>query len=694
MNDLKLQIEKYKAREESFKQLEAISKLGSWEVDLQTKKSIWSDESYKIYAMDKELNEDVGLDTFLSHLVKEDLTRTLAVIDKVMKDGGVHSFECSIIDEDKKLKHLLLNAKVIYDEENIPLKLIGTTQDITEFSKLKEEVSRFAQVMDSSLNEIYIVDFHTLNYLYVNNGAVKALGYSKDEFLNMSIMDINPYLTKEKIRQLKREYLNNSESMLSRTIHKRKNGKEYHVQSYIHAIEYGKTNSFMIFDTDINDMVELENKIKYQATHDVLTNLPNRALFNDRISQMIKSSKRNEVSFALLFIDLDQFKKINDSLGHQIGDEVLKEVAKRLEKSIREVDTLARLGGDEFTIILKNINNTENISKICTKIVEVIKQPIIVGIHKLYISSSIGISIYPEDAENDKDLIKFADVAMYKAKDEGRDNFQFFNLKLSELALEEAALEKDLRIAIAEEQFVVHFQPQYNTQTKLITGMEALVRWEHPKTGLIQPYYFIPKAEENSLIIQIDRIVMKKAMKQFSEWHKDGLNPGILALNLAMKQLNEDDFIPLLLKTMKEFDFKASWLELEVTEGEVMANPEKSIKKLQELSKLGIELAIDDFGTGYSSLAYLKKLPLDKLKIDRSFVKDISTNEDDIAIIQAIIALAKSLNLRTIAEGVEEENQRELLKDNGCFDIQGYLFSKPIQAHKITELLKTHNQKV
>ena len=694
MNDLKLQIEKYKAREESFKQLEAISKLGSWEVDLQTKKSIWSDESYKIYAMDKELNEDVGLDTFLSHLVKEDLTRTLAVIDKVMKDGGVHSFECSIIDEDKKLKHLLLNAKVIYDEENIPLKLIGTTQDITEFSKLKEEVSRFAQVMDSSLNEIYIVDFHTLNYLYVNNGAVKALGYSKDEFLNMSIMDINPYLTKEKIRQLKREYLNNSESMLSRTIHKRKNGKEYHVQSYIHAIEYGKTNSFMIFDTDINDMVELENKIKYQATHDVLTNLPNRALFNDRISQMIKSSKRNEVSFALLFIDLDQFKKINDSLGHQIGDEVLKEVAKRLEKSIREVDTLARLGGDEFTIILKNINNTENISKICTKIVEVIKQPIIVGIHKLYISSSIGISIYPEDAENDKDLIKFADVAMYKAKDEGRDNFQFFNLKLSELALEEAALEKDLRIAIAEEQFVVHFQPQYNTQTKLITGMEALVRWEHPKTGLIQPYSFIPKAEENSLIIQIDRIVMKKAMKQFSEWHKDGLNPGILALNLAMKQLNEDDFIPLLLKTMKEFDFKASWLELEVTEGEVMANPEKSIKKLQELSKLGIELAIDDFGTGYSSLAYLKKLPLDKLKIDRSFVKDISTNEDDIAIIQAIIALAKSLNLRTIAEGVEEENQRELLKDNGCFDIQGYLFSKPIQAHKITELLKTHNQKV
>jgi len=688
MNELTLQIQKYKAREESFKQLEAISKLGSWELDLRTKKSIWSDESYNIYEIDKNSGINVGLDTFLSHLVKEDVPRAISILDTVIQDNGVHSFECSIIDGKQNLKHLLLNAKVIYDEDNLPLKLIGTTQDITEYSKLKKESSKFAQIMDNSLSEIYIVDFYTLKYLYVNSGAVKALGYSKEELLNMRILDINPYLSKMEIKKLKREYIENQELILTRTQHQRKDGSIYHVQSYIHSIDYGETEAFMILDTDIDDIIQLEAKIKYQATHDDLTSLPNRNYFNDRISNLVKSFNKNKINFALLFIDLDQFKKINDSLGHLIGDEVLKEVAIRLQESIREVDILARLGGDEFTIILKDINSSEEISKICTKIIKSIKQPIIINEQKLYISSSIGISLYPKDADNDRDLIKFADVAMYKAKDAGRDNFKFFNIKMSELALMNAVLESDLRVAISEEQFIVHYQPQYNAVTTTIIGMEALVRWEHPVDGLVPPVKFIPKAEENSLIIQIDRIVMRKSMKQFTKWYKDGYKPGVLALNLAMKQLNEDDFIIFLLKTMKELEFQPNWLELEVTEGEVMANPEKSIEKLNKLSAMGIEIAIDDFGTGYSSLAYLKRLPINKLKIDQAFVKNLPTDEDDVAIAKAVIALAKSLKLKIIAEGVEEKEQKDFLVQNGCVDIQGYYYFKPIPANEIEDLLK------
>ena len=278
---------------------------------------------------------------------------------------------------------------------------------------------------------------------------------------------------------------------------------------------------------------------------------------------------------------------------------------------------------------------------------------------------------------------------MYKAKDEGRNNFQFYSADMTTQAFERVVMESSLKVAIKEEQFVVYFQPQYNAISKTITGMEALVRWQHPQIGLVLPAKFLPIAEESGLIVEIDRIVMKKAMQQFSKWYQDGYNPGRLALNLSMKQLNEADFISTLSNLMKSINFQAKWLELEVTESQVMNNPDASIKKLKEISKVGIEVAIDDFGTGYSSLAYLKKLPLDKLKIDRSFVKDIPQDEDDIAITKAIIALGKSLNLKLIAEGVETQEQKDFLVENGCKNIQGYLYSRPIPAEDITLLLHT-----
>ncbi|OHD96094.1 MAG: diguanylate cyclase [Sulfurimonas sp. GWF2_37_8] len=570
---------------------------------------------------------------------------------------------------------------------------MGTTQDITQLKIIQEHSDELAQLIEYSSNEIYIVNLETFQYLYANKGACAALGYSFDEFLSMNIYDINPYLLKEKVSKLKKELLSNGH-VLNRSEHKRKDGSLYHVQSYIHKLKYNGVNAYVIFDTDISKSIEAERQLQrqslqlyHQAHHDTLTDLPNRTLFKDRLAQAIISAKRNTKAFALLFIDLDQFKKINDSLGHHVGDEVLVEASKRFKNNLREEDTLARLGGDEFTIILKEIKTLQDIATICQKIILAIKEPMEVDGHTLYISSSIGISLYPQDALSSHDLIKYADTAMYKAKDEGRDNFQFYSSNMTALAFERVVMESSLRMAIKEQQFVVYYQPQYNISQNAIIGMEALIRWKHPSLGLVAPSKFIPIAEESGLIVEIDQIVMKLAMKQFALWYSQGLNPGVLSLNLAMKQLSEKYFIEMLLETMHGIGFKPEWLELEVTEGQVMNNPDASIEKLKKISEIGVELAIDDFGTGYSSLAYLKKMPLNKLKIDRSFVKDLPDDEEDAAITKAIIALGKSLNLKLIAEGVETQGQRDFLAQHGCDTIQGYFYAIPMPAEEILLLL-------
>ncbi len=805
-------LKKLKARENTLRQLEAISKLGSWEVDLRTRQSIWSEMSYRLYGVSKET--PVNLELFFSFLLPQYREEAQTLLQKATIEGKPLSYQCKIKNANGKVMSLLLNAEVIYDKDGKPNKLLGTTQDISEQVAIKEKVNELSNLIEYSSNEIYIVSLNSLDYVYVNKGACQALGYTQEELLSMNVRDINPNITEEEIQHFS-TLLKEKEYLLNRSIHKRKDATTYHVQSYLHTITYRDQECFVIFDTDISETIELELQYKKQAmvleyihdsvistdkngliTHwnrgsttlfgykkeeivgqrisqiydadneytleelflllnnqgnldieafmlkknsekiicdislsvsrddndnidgyigyiqditvqketqrllkeqtlllqkqahyDTLTDLPNRTLFRDRLSQSIIASKRNNEKFALLFIDLDQFKQINDSLGHHIGDKVLIEAAKRLQSTIREEDTLARLGGDEFTIIIKTLHDISSVSVVTNKIIDVMKDPIIINNHPLYVTASIGISIYPDDDTVAENLIKYADVAMYKAKDAGRNNFQFYSSDMTSKAFERVVLESSLRIAIDEEQFIVYYQPQYDTKTEKIIGMEALIRWNHPSLGIIPPVNFIPIAEETGLIISIDRLVMRMAMKQFTLWYEQGYTPGVLALNLAMRQLNESDFLQYLLTTMQEINFKTEWLELEVTEGQVMKDPENSIKKLNKIHSLGVEVAIDDFGTGYSSLSYLKKLPLDKLKIDRSFVKDIPEDEDDMAITKAIIALGKSLNLRLIAEGVETKEQKDFLLGHGCEYIQGYFYSRPLPADEIEKLL-------
>ncbi len=431
------------------------------------------------------------------------------------------------------------------------------------------------------------------------------------------------------------------------------------------------------------ELREQKDILHHQAHHDALTGLPNRTLFNDRLHQSIEIAKRSNSGLALFFIDLDLFKKINDSLGHEVGDKVLKEVTERLGNEIRKEDTLARLGGDEFVIIMEGLTKAHDAVLLAEKILNVMAQGIRIDEHLLYVSCSIGISLYPQDDTNVSNLLKYADIAMYKAKDEGRNNYQFYSADMSELAFERVVMEASLRQALKNNEFIVYYQPQVDASSGKFIGVEALIRWQHPEMGMVSPAKFIPLAEETGLIVDIDRWVMRIAMQQVASWYADGLTPGVLALNLAMKQIHSDDFVELLKYNMAVNDFKPEWLELEVTESQVMVRPEDAIIKLKEINDLGITIAIDDFGTGYSSLSYLKRLPINKLKIDQSFVFDIPGDEEDVAIVKAIIALAQSLNLDLLAEGVETDAQKEFLMQNGCNNIQGYYYSRPVPAEEI-----------
>ncbi len=435
------------------------------------------------------------------------------------------------------------------------------------------------------------------------------------------------------------------------------------------------------------ELQEQKDFLHYQTNHDALTGLANRVLFDEKLEQSIAFSKRTQTKMALLFIDLDHFKQINDSLGHKAGDKVLKIITLRLDEVLQQKETLARLGGDEFSVIMKGLTNIQDASILAQKILRLFIEPIMLDETEIYMGCSIGISLYPENGNTPQDLLKYADAAMYKAKKEGRNNFQYYSSEMTEQALERVLMETKLRGGLKNEEFVVYYQPQIDGENGKLIGMEALVRWQSPSMGLVSPAKFLPIAESTGLLIELDRFVMRSAMTQHALWHKEGLDVGILAMNLTVKQLQQKDFIQMLEGLIQETQCSVENMELEVTEDQIMTNPQEAIEILNLVSQMGIKLAVDDFGTGYSSLSYLKKLPINKLKIDQSFVRDLPDDEEDAAITKAIIALAHSLNLKIIAEGVETKEQKDFLILHGCNCIQGYFYSKPIPAHEMQKFL-------
>ena len=439
------------------------------------------------------------------------------------------------------------------------------------------------------------------------------------------------------------------------------------------------TNHIWIL-ADITERRQNEARMRHIAQHDALTGLPNRLALLTRLGQWLPEARRHHWSMAVMFIDLDRFKIINDTLGHPVGDGMLREVAARLAAVVRETDYVARLGGDEFVVILPAIAAPADASIVANKIIAALATPIHSEGHELHTSPSIGISIFPDDGADGDTILKNADTAMYHAKAAGRNNFQFYAAEMNRSTATRLDLERKLRQAIARNELTLHFQPQFTAHNPRPTGVEALLRWQHPSDGLIAPNLFIPIAEETGIIVEIGERALRAACFQMKHWIDAGLPPLRVAVNVSARQLRRRDFCETVAGALAESGLPAELLELEITESVVMENPQEAIGILQSLGRMGVTLAIDDFGTGYSSLAYLKLFPIDHLKIDRSFIADIEHDLNDRAIALGTIALAHSLGLKVIAEGVETEDQRELLRSNGCDEMQGYLFSKPLDS--------------
>jgi diguanylate cyclase (GGDEF)-like protein len=431
-----------------------------------------------------------------------------------------------------------------------------------------------------------------------------------------------------------------------------------------------------------------EETINFQAYHDLLTNLPNRALLRDRLSLAITQAKREEEMLAVMFLDLDRFKNINDSLGHVIGDELLQQVSTRLKSCIREGDTLARFGGDEFTLLLpKIVRGNEDVSKIAEKINEVLKEPFMIDNNELYVSASIGISIFPRDGTNMDSLIKHADIAMYHVKDTGKNNYRFYSTDMTTPYFQNLSLETGIRKALDNNEFHLMYQPQINIKTGEIVGVEALLRWNHPEHGPITPAEFIPFAEETGMIVEIGHWVLRNACAELKRWRDAGLPEIRMSINMSARQLAEKTVVKRIASLLKDYGLPGHCLEIEITENTIMSDMDSVIHKLKELSKRGIYIAIDDFGTGYSSLSYLHKLPIQTLKIDRAFIKEVNMKHAGNSIINTIVAMAKGLNLNVIAEGVETQQQLDYLQEIDCSEAQGFLFGKPLTADVIAQLL-------
>jgi diguanylate cyclase (GGDEF)-like protein len=429
------------------------------------------------------------------------------------------------------------------------------------------------------------------------------------------------------------------------------------------------------------------HEIEHLAYHDALTGLPNRPLFTDRLIVALAQANRGDQKLAVFFLDLDRFKDINDSLGHSMGDSLLKAVAERIRTCVREGDTVARFGGDEYTLLIPRIEHIEDAAKIAEKIIETLKIPFVINGQELFVTTSIGISIFPHDGVDPETLVRNADTAMYRAKEQGRDNYQLYAPEMNARALERLALENMLRRALKQNELTVHYQPLIDVGSGAIAGVEALVRWQHPERGLLLPAYFISTAELSGLILPIGDWVLRTACRQVQAWNQRlGLDLTV-SVNLSARQFSQPDLVAQVRNALQETGLEPELLELEITESNAMQNAENTIRTLRELKAAGVRISMDDFGTGYSSLNYLKRFPIDTLKLDQSFVRDSTTHASDAAIISAVIIMAHSLELKVVAEGVETKEQLDFLRHRDCDTIQGFYFSAPLAAEELEPYL-------
>jgi diguanylate cyclase (GGDEF)-like protein/PAS domain S-box-containing protein len=561
----------------------------------------------------------------------------------------------------------------------------GFVYDVTERKQFEELLRKQSAAITASMDGIGILS-ERLEFTYVNDSLARLFGYSDHNLLiGRSLCDL--YEPQEQVRFITSivPLVEQRGRWRGEATGLRRDGVNFPQEISLTSIGGG---GMVCVVRDITERTYAEEQIKHLAYHDALTNLPNRLLFKDRLTVALSHAHREGARLAVLFLDLDRFKVINDSLGHNIGDQLLQAVAARVQSCVRDSDTVARLGGDEFTVLLPRLQRSEDAAPVASKIIEAVRYPFHIEGREFFITTSIGISLFPEDGVDAESLIKNADTAMYQAKEVGRDNYQLFNALVNANALQRIALEHGLRKAMTSGELAVHYQPIFDLRSGRTTGMEALLRWTHPQMGVIPPNTFIPIAEATGMMIPIGSWALRQACEQARRWHDAGHHALSLAVNLSVTQLQQIDLVDRVRTILAETGFPAESLELEITESSAMQSPETSIRMLFELKKLGIRISLDDFGTGHSSLSYLKRFPIDTLKIDQSFVHDITSDPDTAAIVTAIIAMAHSLRLKVIAEGVEYPEQANFLRHHGCDQMQGFLMTPPVPGTEFLQFVR------
>lgn len=672
--------------EQRLRQAQGIANVGSWELDHKNQALLWSDQVFRIFGM-AESDRQAFADTyegFLSRVHPEDRDRVDKTFQASLTEGKGYRCIHRIVTAQGEVRHVQEQAETYYSEDGQPLRTLGTIQDVTDQVWVSERLQQAAAVFESTLEGVMITDLGG-RILDVNQAFETITGYSNTEAIGQTPRLLRSGHHDRAFYQGLWQTLTTQGTWHGEIINRRKDGSQYPSLLTITTVRDGQNQptGYVGVFSDITATKESQERLDYLAHHNPLTGLPNRLLFNDRLHHALYLAARQTTLLALIFVDVDRFKHINDSMGHGAGDDLLRQLARRFQEAVRGNDTVAHLSGDEFVVLLEDIGHSQNVTLVIHKLFDALKPPVQLHGQEIYVTASMGISLFPTDGQDPSTLLRNADTAMYQAKEEGRNTYRFYTEEMMAITFEQMLLENALRGALDRQEFHLVYQPQVDLISRQLVGLEVLLRWNHPELGRVSPVQFIPLAEQTGLIRDIGLWVLHCACRQGREWLDQGITFGRIAVNIAGPQIRHNGLLAVVQSALGESGLPPNCLELEVTEGFIMEGATDSVEQLKALRDLGIQISIDDFGTGYSSLSYLKQLPIEKLKIDRSFIRDIPQDANDMAIAEAVIALGQALNLRVIAEGVETDAQASFLIRKGCHEAQGYLYSQPLPPQEI-----------